>query len=159
MATNVNSIIPMKGTHPGTILKKELMARGIKQKDFAVAIGMPASNLSELIKGKRNVTEGIALKLEKELGIPFQNWMNLQNRYYYVNKCQEAHALPKNMDQEPISSATTMDGLWKIVDSLSVKNKKWLVDRLLLSLSGTKSNVVMAAGLNESTYDTSVHGQ
>lgn len=89
METNAKPIIPAVATHPGTILKKELKARGIKQKDFAAAIGMPAPNLCELIKGKRNVTESIALKLEEVLGIPFQNWMNLQNRYFYVTKCLE----------------------------------------------------------------------
>lgn len=89
MATNAKSIIPAIATHPGNILKKELKARGIKQKDFANTIGMPAPNLSELIKGKRNITEAIAIKLEEALGIPFQNWMNLQNRYHYVVKCRE----------------------------------------------------------------------
>lgn len=89
MATNVKPIIPAVATHPGSVLKKELKARGIKQKDFAEAIGMPAPNLSELIKGKRNITEAIAIKLEDTLGIPYQNWMNLQNRYHYVVKCRE----------------------------------------------------------------------
>lgn len=90
METNAKNIIPAVATHPGTILKKELKARGIRQKDFAAAIGMPAPNLSELIKGKRNVTEAIAIKLEDALGIPFQNWMNLQNRYYYTINCGSA---------------------------------------------------------------------
>ena len=81
METNAKHIIPATATHPGSILKKELKARGIKQKDFAATLGMPAPNLSELIKGKRNITETIAMKLEEALGTPFQNWMNLQNRY------------------------------------------------------------------------------
>lgn len=73
MATNAKSIIPAVATHPGSVLKRELKARGIKQKDFAEAIGMPASNLSALIKGNRNITESIAIKLEEALGIPYQN--------------------------------------------------------------------------------------
>lgn len=89
MAINGKSIIPVVATHPGSVLKKELKARSIKHKDFAEAISMPASNLSELINGKRNVTEAIAVKLEEALGIPFQNWMNLQNRYHYVKKCHK----------------------------------------------------------------------
>lgn len=89
MATNTKNIIPAVATHPGTVLKKELKARGIKQKDFAASIGMLAPNLSELITGKRNITEAIAIKLQEALGIPYQNWMNLQNRYYYVTKHQE----------------------------------------------------------------------
>lgn len=89
MEKNAKTIIPAMATHPGSVLQKELKARDIKQKDFAKAIGVAASNLSELIKGKRNITESIAIKLEETLGIPFQNWMNLQNRYHYVMKCRE----------------------------------------------------------------------
>ena len=89
MATNTKPVLPAAATHPGSILKRELKARGLKQKDFSKEIGMPAPNLSELINGKRNVTVAIAMKLEAALGIPYQNWMNLQNRYQYVKKCQE----------------------------------------------------------------------
>ncbi len=89
MGTSANYILPAVATHPGRVLKKELQSRGIKQKDFAETIGMSPSNLSELICGKRNVTMTIAIKLEKALGIPYLNWMNLQNRYLYVKRCQE----------------------------------------------------------------------
>lgn len=84
MATNTKPSIPAVATHPGSILKKELKARGIKQKDLAQAMGIPASNLSELINGKRNITPALAMKLEQTLGTPFQNWMNLQSRYHYA---------------------------------------------------------------------------
>lgn len=33
----------------------------------------------------------------------------------------------------------SMDGLWAIIDSLSTKNKKWLADKLLMSLSAPKA--------------------
>ena len=86
MKTNAKDIISVVATHPGNVLKSELQARGITQKDFAKTLGMPAPNLNELIKGKRNITKDIAIKLEGALGIPFQTWMNLQTRYYYVSK-------------------------------------------------------------------------
>lgn len=84
METNDKQIIPVRATHPGVVLKRELNERNIKQKDFAKTLGMAAPNLSELIHGKRNVTEGIAIKLEKALDIPYSLWMNLQARYNYV---------------------------------------------------------------------------
>ena len=86
MKTNAKDIISVVATHPGNVLKSELQARGITQKDFAKTLGMPAPNLNEIIKGKRNITKDIAIKLEGALGIPFQTWMNLQTRYYYVSK-------------------------------------------------------------------------
>lgn len=38
-----------------------------------------------------------------------------------------------------MNAIISLDGLWAIVDSLSDKNKKWLADKLLLSLSESKS--------------------
>lgn len=48
-----------------------------------------------------------------------------------------------------------MDGLWNIIDSLSTKNKKWLADKLIESLSASKSSkedeilVGLSRSLNE----------
>lgn len=81
MVLSANDTVPAFATHPGTILKDELAARSIKQKDFARQIGMPAPNLNEIINGKRNVTETIAARLELALGISMQTWLNLQTAY------------------------------------------------------------------------------
>lgn len=73
--------IPFKATHPGCILKDELGYRGISQKEFAQDIGMPATMLNEIIKGKRAVTAEIALILEKGLAIKADSWMRHQAGY------------------------------------------------------------------------------
>jgi len=73
--------IPFRATHPGYILKDELEARGIKQKDFAKSIEMHSSHLNEIIKGKRDINASIAMKLERELNISYDFWMNLQSNY------------------------------------------------------------------------------
>ena len=39
-----------------------------------------------------------------------------------------------------MNATISMEGLWAIVDSLSVKNKKWLADKLLVSLSSPKKS-------------------
>lgn len=116
MATNAKDIIPAHATHPGSVLKSELQARGIKQKDFAKAIGMPAPNLSELIKGKRHMTEAIAIRLEEALGIPFQTWMNLQNRYHYVVKRQQeanAEEMMAVREEQILWSRLNLSALYK----------------------------------------------
>jgi len=142
MVTNAKPIIPVIATHPGCVLKKELKARGIKQKDFAKVIGMSAPNLSELIKGKRNVTESIAIKLEEALGIPFQNWMNLQNRYHYVKKChEELDAVEQNAESEELSlrSRLNMPVLYKfynLVSSSVSERLNALKERLKIDLNG-----------------------
>ena len=70
-------LIPFKATHPGFVLKDELIAREISQKEFAQCIKMQPTMLNEIIKGKRAVTAEIALILEKALDIPEDFWMNL----------------------------------------------------------------------------------
>ena len=51
--------------------------------DFAQAIDWHASHLHEFIKGKRNLNEELAIKLESQLGIPFKTWMSMHNGYIY----------------------------------------------------------------------------
>ncbi|MBP5457378.1 MAG: HigA family addiction module antidote protein [Paludibacteraceae bacterium] len=89
MATRNNKLVPARAIHPGEILREELQERGIKQKDFAQMIGVQSTHLNEFIKGKRNLNEDLAMKLEKQLGIPFKTWMNLHNGYVYDCKVLE----------------------------------------------------------------------
>lgn len=86
MATRSNRLVPARAIHPGEILREELQERGIKQKAFAQAIGVQATHLNEFIKGKRNLNEDLAMKLESQLGIPFKTWMNLHHGYMYECK-------------------------------------------------------------------------
>jgi HTH-type transcriptional regulator / antitoxin HigA len=78
-------IIPFEATHPGTLIKDELDARGIKQNDFAMEIGVKPNFLNEVIKGKRSVTADFALLLEKSLEIPADYWMRFQSQYEIDN--------------------------------------------------------------------------
>jgi HTH-type transcriptional regulator/antitoxin HigA len=90
MATKSNRLVPARAIHPGEILREELQERNIKQKDFAQQIGVQPTHLNEFIKGKRNLNEDLAMKLEKYLGIPFKTWMNLHNGYVYESKAIDA---------------------------------------------------------------------
>ena len=67
--------------HPGIRLKKELVARSLKKKDFAEQLGIHASQLSDLLNGKRHFNAMLALKLERLLGIESDFWLRLQNSY------------------------------------------------------------------------------
>jgi antitoxin HigA-1 len=78
---NGNPVKTNRTLHPGKVLGEELEAREILQKDFAKTIGLQPPHLSDLIRGKRNVTARMALKLEKELGIEAGFWLRLQMAY------------------------------------------------------------------------------
>lgn len=71
---------------PGYKLKTELRARKITQRSFADMIGMRPSHLSEVISGKRIVTEQLAIKLEALLGISVSVWLELQAKLEYDKK-------------------------------------------------------------------------
>ena len=80
MATKNN--IPFEATHPGTLIKDELEVRDdINQKDLAKQMGVKASFLNEIIKGKRPITVDFAIILEKILGIPADYWVRFQSQY------------------------------------------------------------------------------
>ena len=73
--------IPHIATHPGEIIKDELKARNIGQKEFARNFNINATILNELIKGNRSITEDIASVLESALNIPAKFWMDFQSQY------------------------------------------------------------------------------
>lgn len=67
--------------HPGEVLANELEARKLTKGAFAIKCGMYPSQLSDILKGKRNITAYIALKLEAELEVPAEFWLGLQMDY------------------------------------------------------------------------------
>lgn len=67
--------------HPGEILADELEARELKKSVFAMDNRIYPSHLSDILKGRRNISAAIALKLEKALGIDAAFWMRLQVDY------------------------------------------------------------------------------
>lgn len=81
MNKNVTGI----ATHPGEILLDEMKARGLKKMAFAHTLQITNSLFSDIIHGKKPMTEFVAVKLEKHLGIPACQWMQLQanHDHYY----------------------------------------------------------------------------
>lgn len=100
MATKNERLIPSRAIHPGEILGEELRERGIRQKDFAKTIGVQPSHLNDFIKGRRNLTAELAMKLENALGIPYGTWMKLHDSYIY-----ELKALREKADDERQAAA------------------------------------------------------
>ena len=78
---NKKAITPFVATHPGEMIKDELKERRMTQKQLAEQTGIKSSVLSETINGKRSVSLGMAVALEKALDIPADIWMNMQTQY------------------------------------------------------------------------------
>lgn len=78
---NNSQSVPYIATHPGELIKDEIKARGLSQKQLAQLSGIAPSVLSETIRGHRSISLNMASSLEKALDIPAEIWLNLQNQY------------------------------------------------------------------------------
>ncbi len=68
--------------HPGEILQEEfLRPMGLSQNQVALAIGVPARRINEIVLGKRAITADTALRLGRFFGMEAQFWINLQSHY------------------------------------------------------------------------------
>ena len=67
--------------HPGEILKDELNEIGISATELARQLHVPENRISEVIRGRRNITADTALRLGRWFGTSAGFWMNLQKRY------------------------------------------------------------------------------
>ncbi len=83
---------------PGDVLKEELEARGMTQKELAARLGRPPQAINEIINAKKAITPETAIGLEKVLGIDAQFWTNLEADYRMVlARDHERDALERNL--------------------------------------------------------------
>ncbi len=79
-------------THPGEMLLEEfLKPLGLTQRELADSIHVPYQRINEVINGKRGMTPGTALRLEKFLGMSASFWLNLQLRWdlYFAQQAEQ----------------------------------------------------------------------
>lgn len=85
-------------THPGEMLQEEfLVPLGISQNQLALDIRVPATRISQIIKGKRSVTPETALRLSRYFGNSPEFWLNLQQQHDLTKARQDAG---KQIEQE-----------------------------------------------------------
>ena len=76
-----NNLEPHYLPHPGEVIKEELEFRGISQRRLASEIGVPASQLNEVLNAKRPLSAEMALLIEQALGIDAAPLLSLQMKY------------------------------------------------------------------------------
>ena len=76
-----NNMMPSMLIHPGEMLKDEIEARGLTQKDLSKRMGVSYTVFNEILNGKRPITTEYALLLEAALGIDAGIWLRLQADY------------------------------------------------------------------------------
>lgn len=64
--------------HPGEALVDALREAGVIASSAAIAMGLPPSTLTRIIKGQRNVTAPIALRIARYFGTSPDIWIGIQ---------------------------------------------------------------------------------
>ena len=79
----IERIGPLAGPapHPGEMLKDELEARGMSAHALSLALRLPASRISQIIRGQRAITPETALRLARYFGGSAAIWLRLQVAY------------------------------------------------------------------------------
>ncbi|MGN6482193.1 HigA family addiction module antitoxin [Luteibacter sp.] len=73
---------PLPPVHPGEVLREDYMKPfGLSSNALALAIGVTAARVNELVSGKRGITADTALRLARYFGTDPHSWMNLQLHY------------------------------------------------------------------------------
>ncbi len=67
--------------HPGYYITEIIEDMGISQSEFADRVGIADKILDDLVKGRINISYGIAKKLSVMLGTSVDVWLNIQNAY------------------------------------------------------------------------------
>ena len=68
--------------HPGEFIASIYMEpHGISCRTLAKHLGVAASTLSRVVKGKSAITPEMALRLSKVLGRTPESWLSLQDQY------------------------------------------------------------------------------
>ena len=76
-----NNLEPSYLTHPGEVIKDELEYRGISQRRLADEIGVPVSQLNEVLNAKRPLSAEMALMIGQALDIDAAPLLSLQMKY------------------------------------------------------------------------------
>jgi addiction module HigA family antidote len=68
--------------HPGEILSEEfLKPMGLSQNRLALALGVPARRINEIVLGKRGISADTALRLSAYFGNSADFWLGIQMDY------------------------------------------------------------------------------
>lgn len=80
-----NRIKIIKGLHPGKLIERDLKKKRITQRCLAEETGIPYQTINAIITGKRNLTTGQALDIEKALGYE-EGFLKILQSYHDIKQ-------------------------------------------------------------------------
>ena len=90
-----NNLKPYQPTHPGEVLKDELIYRGISQHGLAKEIGVSYSAFNEMLNGKWSLNPQLAMMMEAALGVDAAPLLAMQNEYDMLMAERDASFMEK----------------------------------------------------------------
>jgi antitoxin HigA-1 len=87
--------------HPGEFLRDELKALDFSATKFAKHLGLPPNAITTILKGERDISAKMALRLSRVFGTSEQYWLNLQSIY----DIKRAHATIDVTEIAPLVAA------------------------------------------------------
>lgn len=98
------SVQQLEPIHPGEILEEEFMAPlGLSAHALAMALRVPSSRMSAILRGRRSITPDTALRLGRYFGTSAELWLGLQTEYD-LRKARSEMAARIEMDVQPRSA-------------------------------------------------------
>lgn len=74
--------IPRANIHPGEILLEEFLTPlSLSARALAEALNVPANRISEIVRGRRDISADTALRLSRYFDTSPQFWINLQSSH------------------------------------------------------------------------------
>jgi len=86
-----------KGIHPGLILERELKKRDLKKGPFAISLQEYPQIFNEITKGRRGLTPGLSIKIDRALGLE-EGTMFLLQAHYELKKEKEKNSYKEQPD-------------------------------------------------------------
>lgn len=100
-----NNLEPFYLTHPGEVIKDELQYRGISQRRLAEQIGVPVSQLNEVLNAKRQLSAEMALLIGKALGLDAAPLLSLQMNYNLLSAKRDKSFIERLKEIPKIAAA------------------------------------------------------
>jgi addiction module HigA family antidote len=67
--------------HPGRLLKRELLVRGLRANRLALDLGVPSGRITDVLNGRRSITADTEIRLGRYFGNRAQFWLDLQSQH------------------------------------------------------------------------------
>ena len=91
--------------HPGEILRDEfLLPLGLSQNELATRIGVPANRISDLVRGRRDISADTDLRLCHAFGLSHGFWLRLQLNFDMMEVKRNSKEILKSI--KPLTKVT-----------------------------------------------------